>query len=198
MTWLLRNTNTCSLTDVCAMYITPIPAAGLPEVRHRTKLGVDRPPAEPAIVEVLHRGLRRRLVLELDVDVPHQVIAQVVAHVHLLDLAVGVLALAENLLEEVVVVLLHLLVSDAGGEVAAVGRLGGVLGIDVEVLDHQGLGEGRLVVDAAAAVAVPAGADLEVEAAVDLILLRAEDGGEVLGHGGEPSGPGGGRGSRLY
>jgi len=36
---------------------------------------------------------------------------------------------------------------------------------------------------ARAAVAVAAGADLVVEGAVDLILLRAEDGGEVVGHG---------------
>jgi hypothetical protein len=31
---------------------------------------------------------------------------------------------------------------------------------------------------------VPAGADFVVEGAVDFVLLRAEDGGEVVGHGG--------------
>ena len=36
---------------------------------------------------------------------------------------------------------------------------------------------------ARAAVAVAARADLVVEAAVDLVLLGAEDGGEVVGHG---------------
>lgn len=35
---------------------------------------------------------------------------------------------------------------------------------------------------ARAAVAVAAGSDLVVEGAVDLVLLGAEDGGEVVGH----------------
>jgi hypothetical protein len=36
---------------------------------------------------------------------------------------------------------------------------------------------------ARAAVAVTAGANLVVEGAVDFVLLRAEDGGEIVGHG---------------
>ena len=35
-----------------------------------------------------------------------------------------------------------------------------------------------------AAVAVPACSDFVVEGAVDFVLLRAEDGGEVVGHSG--------------
>ena len=65
---------------------------------------------------------------------------------------------------------------------AAVGGLGRVLRVDVEVLQHDGLAEGGLVVDPGAALAVAARADLEVEGAVDLVLLRAEDGGQVLRH----------------
>ena len=76
---------------------------------------------------------------------------------------------------------LHLLVADVG-QVAAVGGLGRVLRVDVEVLEHDGLAERRLVVDPRAALAVAAGADLEVEGAVDLVLLGAEDGGQVLRH----------------
>ena len=48
-------------------------------------------------------------------------------------LAVLVLALDEHVLEEVVVVLLHLVISHVG-EVGAVRGLGGVLRVDVEVL----------------------------------------------------------------
>ena len=53
--------------------------------------------------------------------------------------------------------LLHLLVGHIG-QVGAVGRLGRVLRIDVEVGEKHGLGEGRLVVDPAAAITVGAGA----------------------------------------
>ena len=48
---------------------------------------------------------------------------------------------------------LHLLVSHIG-QVGPVCRLGRVLGVYVEVGEEHGLGEGRLVVDAAASVAV--------------------------------------------
>ena len=81
-------------------------AARLSEVRHGTQLGVDWSPAEPASVQVDDGLLGVGLVLELDVDVPHQMITEVVTHVHLLYLAVLVLALDEDLLEEVVVMFL--------------------------------------------------------------------------------------------
>ena len=45
-----------------------------------------------------------------------------------------------------------------------------------------GLRECGLVVDPRAPLPVPARADLEVERAVHLVLLSAEDGGKVLGH----------------
>ena len=72
-------------------------------------------------------------------------------------LAIFILALHEDVLEEVVVVLLHLLVGHIG-QVGAVGRLGRVLRVDVEVGEKHRLGEGRLVVDPAAAITVGAGA----------------------------------------
>ena len=84
-------------------------------------------------------------------------ISKIVAYVHLLHLAVLVLTLHKDVLEEVVVVLLHLLVGHIG-QMGAVGRLGRVLRIDVEVGEKHGLGEGRLVVDPAAAIPVSAGA----------------------------------------
>lgn len=64
----------------------------------------------------------------------------------------------------------------------------GVVGrVLVQVRQEDGLGVRGLHVLAAAAVAVPAGADLVVEGAVDFVLLRAEDGGEVAGGGGRKS-----------
>jgi hypothetical protein len=50
------------------------------------------------------------------------------------------------------------------------------------VLQQDGLREDGPVVDATTTVTVPAGAHLEVEWAVDLVLLGAEDLGEVLSH----------------
>lgn len=54
-------------------------------------------------------------------------------------------------------------------------------GVPVHVLDQDGLREGGLVVLPRTALAVPAGADLEIEGAVDLVLLRAVDPGQMLG-----------------
>ena len=81
-------------------------AAGLPEVGDGGELGVDRPSAEPAVVELLDRLLRVLLLSELDVDVADEMVAEVVADVHLFDLSVLVLGLNEHVLEEVVVMFL--------------------------------------------------------------------------------------------
>ena len=88
-----------------------LPTAGLPEVSHRRQLGVNGQSVVPPVVEGRHRLLCTLLVLELgtrllsqrqiyvraiaifvavvatylDVDVAHQVVPQVVTHVHLLD-----------------------------------------------------------------------------------------------------------------
>jgi len=61
--------------------------------------------------------------------------------------------------------------------------LGVVRGVLVEVRQQDRLRVRRLDVFARAAVAVAARADLVVEGAVDFVLLRSEDGGEVVGHG---------------
>ena len=42
--------------------------------------------------------------------------------------------------------------------------------------------EGGFVVDPAASVPMSAGANFEVETAVNFVLLRPEDGGQILGH----------------
>ena len=42
--------------------------------------------------------------------------------------------------------------------------------------------EGGFVVDPTASVPMSAGANFEVETAVNFVLLRPEDGGQILGH----------------
>ena len=76
----------------------------------------------------------------------YQVVTKVVANVHLLHLPVLVLTLDEDVLEKVVIVLLHLLIGNIG-QMAPVGGFGRVLRVDVEVLQQDGLRERRLVVD---------------------------------------------------
>lgn len=83
--------------------------------------------------------------------------------------------LAPNVLVERIKVHLHLL------RVHLV--LGVVCRVLVQVGQEDGLAVRRLDVLARAAVAVATCADLVVEGAVDLVLLCAEDGGEVVGHG---------------
>lgn len=105
-------------------------------------------------------------------------IVVVVAHHHLLRLAVLAHFAPKVLVEGVEVVL----------QLAWVHLVLGVVGrVLVQVRQEDGLGVRGLDVLAAAAVAVPAGADLVVEGAVDLVLLRAEDGGEVAVFWGEES-----------
>lgn len=68
-------------------------------------------------------------------------------------------------------------------QLARVHLVFGVVGrVLVEVWEEDGLRVGGFDVLATAAVAVSAGADFVVEGAVDFVLLRAEDGGEVVGH----------------
>ena len=156
-------------------------AAGLAKVRNGAQLGIDGPPAKPAIVEVLNGLFRILFTPELNVDVADEVIAEVVANVHLLNVAVLVLTLDEAVLEEVVVVFLHLLVGHVS-QVGAVGGLGRVLRVDVEILQDDRLRERWLVVDPRASFAVSARPDLEVKRAIHFILLGAEDRGQIIRH----------------
>lgn len=101
-------------SGACALAHLVLATTRLPEVSHGREFRVDRSSAEPAVVQVLGRLVRVLLAPELDVDVAHEMVAQVVAHIHLLYLAVLVLQLDKDVLEEVVVVLLHLLVRYVG------------------------------------------------------------------------------------
>ena len=86
-------------------------------------------------------------------------IAEVVTNVHLLHLPILVLTLDEDVLEKVVIVLLHLLIGNIG-QMAPVGGFGRVLRVDVKVLQQDGLRERRLVVDPRTSLAVRASASL--------------------------------------
>ena len=92
----------------------------------------------------------------------------VITNDHLLRLAILAHLAPEVLVEGVEVVL----------QLAGIHLVLGVVGrVLVQVGQQDGLRVGGLDVFARAAVAVPAGADFVVEAAVHFVLLGAEDGG---------------------
>jgi len=153
--------------------------SGLPEVSHRTQVHVDGPEHVPPIVEFLRCFHGVLFFAELDVDVSSQVFALIVAHAHLFDFAVFLFALEENVFEKLLKLLLDLPVAHIS-KVGAIGGFSRVLLAHVHVAHHDGLAVLWFVVLAGAAIAVPTSARLDVEGAVDAILLRAVDGGEVL------------------
>lgn len=99
---------------------------------------------EPPVIQVDHGLLSNLLVAELHVNVSHQMIPQVVAHVHFLHLAVLLLHLREDLLKKLIIVLLHLHVADGTGQ--TISRLSTVLRVPVNVQEGNRLAERRLVV----------------------------------------------------
>merc|ERR1719354_1505212 len=165
----------------CAFPSLVLSTTRLTEVGYGSELGINWSATEPAVVQVVDGLLGVLLLLELDIHVADKMVAKVVAHVHLLDLSIFILALNKHILEEVVVMLLHLLVRHVG-QVGAVRSLRRVLRVDVQVLQQNGLREGWLIVDSRASIPVGAGAHLEVEGAIHLVLLRPKNTGQILRH----------------
>lgn len=99
-------------STTCAFSHFILSTARLPEVCDGGKLCSDWLAIKPAIVEGLDSFLSIFLKSELDIDIAHQVISQVITDVHLLNLAVFFLQLCEDLGKEVVKMLLHLDITD--------------------------------------------------------------------------------------
>ncbi|TKR92948.1 hypothetical protein L596_007497 [Steinernema carpocapsae] len=157
-------------------------AASFAEVGDRRELGVNRLAVEPAVLQGLHTAFGVVFAGELHVNVADHVFSNVVAHVHLLNLAVLLVQFGEDLLEEVVEVILFLFVvlADLRKRV----RLAHVDDrVVVEVFQQNRLGERRHDVRSGALVAMTACADLEIEGAVNFILLSSVNGSQILGSG---------------
>jgi len=153
--------------------------AGFAKVSDGGKLGVDRRPVVPSIVEISHGFGGVFFLTKLDVDIADQMIAQVVAYVHLFHLPVFVLHLHEDIFEKVVVVLLHF---DFGNGVRPFRRGGGILRIAITVLQDDSLREGGLVVEAGAGGPMTTRAYFKVKRTVDFVLFCAENGRQVFRH----------------
>ena len=107
-----------AVAAAAARVLLVLPAGRLAEVGHGGELRDDEAAVVVAALERLEGGGCRGLFAELDVDVPDHVVCEVVAHVEVLDLAVG-----GELLEDVLVEVLPEEVAmgrgGRGGSVAA-------------------------------------------------------------------------------
>mmetsp|Transcript_25543 Transcript_25543/g.67750 ORF Transcript_25543/g.67750 Transcript_25543/m.67750 type:complete len:215 (+) Transcript_25543:487-1131(+) len=156
-------------------------APSLAEVGDCRVLSLDELSAVESASE-LHQGtLRVFLVVVLDVHVPDHVVAQVVDDDQILNLTV-VCELKENLDVEGLQVLLSTVIHVVVPRLVV--RQGQRLrGVGVHVRQEERLTHGWPVVQTIALVAIPAGADLEVERAIHSVFLCAEDTGQLLSHG---------------
>lgn len=152
----------------------------IPKVSHRRVLRIYLLPIKVPPVDI-HDGILRIVLVSVPhIDIPHDVVPQVIHHDHLLDLPVLV-HLLEHILEELLE-----FVEGSLGVVFPDGVPHGEGGFDgtvlVHVHQHYGLGDGGFVVDALATVAVPACPHLDVEGAVHLVHLGSVDSSQSLSH----------------
>lgn len=161
-----------TITPTVAIVLLELAAGSLAEVGDRGEVGDDGAAGVEATVQSLESGGSVVLLLELDVDVTDHVVGEVVTDVEALDLAeLG--ELLENVLVEVLEMLLNL--AGVDGVALGVDSGGDHVGALVHVGEDKGRGDGGAVMEAGASVAVAASADLEVEWAVNPILLGAEN-----------------------
>lgn len=168
-----------TISPSVAAVLLELAARGFAKVGHRREVGDYGATIVEAALQRLKSGSGLILLLELDIYVADHVIGEVVADVEALDLA----ELGE-LLEDVLVEVLEMLLDLARVEGLALGvdAGGDHVGPLVHVGQQQRGTDGWAVVQARAAVTVAASADLEIEGAVDAVLLCAEDGRQVLRH----------------
>jgi len=136
----------------CAFPHFILTAARLPEISDGRQLPIDGLPVEPTIVDVIYGFLCILFIPELHIHIPHEMISQVVAYVHLLNLTVFILKLQKDILKEVVVMLLRLdIPHDTHGcrerGDSLLTRDCFVLRVLIHVLQKDGLREGRFVVE---------------------------------------------------
>ena len=162
-----------------ATILLELPTRGLTEVGDGGEIGNNGTRVVESPMECVEGFCSLVLLAELNIDVADHVVGEVVADVEALDVAeFG--EFGEDVLVEVLEVLLDL----AGVEGLALRVDAGSdhVGALVHVGEEEGRGDAGTVVEARAAVAVAARADLEVERAVHAVLLRAEDRCKVLRH----------------
>jgi len=89
-------------------------ATSFSEVSNGCQFCVDRSASKPTIVEVIASFQCIIFLLELDIDIANQMVTEVVTNIHFLNLTIFILTLNKDILKEVVIMFLHLLISDIG------------------------------------------------------------------------------------
>jgi len=170
---LLREGLIASLPSFCFHAHLILSTTCLPEVGDWGQFRYHRTSREPPIVQVLNGPFRILLFAKLNVNITHKMISEIVTHVHLLNLSVFIFQFNEHVLEEVIEMFLHLLLSHV--RMRSISRLSCVLGVVVKILEEDGLRKGWPVMDPRASIPVATGADFEVEGTVNFVLFCAEN-----------------------
>ncbi|MED6192819.1 hypothetical protein PIB30_013710 [Stylosanthes scabra] len=168
-----------AVTATVTAVLLKLATRGLTKVSNRREISNYRSARVEPSVKGGERGGSFVLLAELDVDVSDHVVSEIVADVKALDVA----ELGE-LLEDVLVEIFEVLLDLARVERLAV-RVdagGNHIGALVHIGQKERRGDRRAVMETGAAVAVAARPDLEVERAVNAVLLCAENGCKVLRH----------------
>jgi len=152
------------------------------EVGDGGELCVYRLSLVPTVVDRVHRFLRVLFVLELDVYVSDEVIAEVVANIHLFDFAVLLFQLEKHIFEERIVKFLCLDIIKYRLSRNCTSVLCFVVRILKHVLKKYGLTERRFVVKSTTFIAVTTCTDLEVKRTIYFVLLRTEYRSKIFRH----------------
>jgi hypothetical protein len=166
----------------CVLFI--LTTCGFPEISHWREVQNDGSACVESATQCIQGRSSVLFLSKFYVDVADHVVCKVVANVEIFDFSIFA-ELLKNVFVEILKVLLkfariRLLNVPVLIHAAVKPRVGRL----IHVRQQQSLTRRRPVVKARAAVAMTADANLEVERTVDTVLLRAEDGGKMLRHGG--------------
>jgi len=166
-------------SSACALSHLVLAATGFAEIGDGRQLAINGQSVVPAVVQIRHCLGSVLFLSELHVHIADQMIAQVIADVHLLHFSVFVLHFEEDVFEKVIVVLLLFHVRHGR---CGLSRRRRVLQVPITVLEDDGLGESGFVVEAGASRAVATSADFDVEGTIHFVLFRTENRGQVFSH----------------
>lgn len=168
-----------TITSTIAVVLFILAAGSLPEISDRGEIDNNRAARVKSALEGLQSGSGVILLFKLNINISDHVIGEVIADIEVLDLT-ELAELLKNILVEILKVFLDL----KGIERLALGfdARGDHVWTVVHVGEEESGRNGRSGVEARATVTVTASTNFEVERTIDSVLLRAEDGSQVLRH----------------
>jgi hypothetical protein len=165
----------------CAFSNFILPATSFTKVSDGAEFSVNGSATKPAIIQIVHSLLSVFFPSKLDVNIANQVVSKIIANVHFFNFTVLIFAFNENIFKEVIIMLLHFLISDMI-HLKHVCRLGGILWIDIQILKYDRLTESGLIVNSRTSISMSAGSNLEVEGTVDFVLFSSKNRSQIFCH----------------